>query len=57
MFSICFGFVGRKTGSKTDNQCHVFAEYDVDQPASAIVNFVNKVMATNPSQPQRSNFL
>ncbi|XP_054167937.1 tensin-1-like isoform X2 [Oppia nitens] len=50
---IIFGFVARKTGSKTDNQCHVFAEYDADQPASAIVNFVNKVMATNPTQSQQ----
>ena len=55
--SICFGFVARKTGSKTDNQCHVFAEYDADQPASAIVNFVNKVMATNPTQQHRPNLL
>ena len=53
--SLFFGFVARKTGSKTDNQCHLFAEHDSDQPASAIVNFVNKVMATSPSQ--RSNFL
>jgi tensin len=55
---ICFGFVARKTGSKTDNQCHVFAEYEPEQPASAIVNFVNKVMAANPTQQQqRSNML
>ena len=25
-------------------QCHVFAEFDPEQPARAIVNFVNKVM-------------
>ena len=25
-------------------QCHVFAELDLDQPARAIVNFVNKLM-------------
>jgi len=39
-----FGFVARKQGSATDNACHVFAELDPDQPASAIVNFVTRVM-------------
>uniref|UniRef100_A0A8C9RR00 Tensin 3 n=1 Tax=Scleropages formosus TaxID=113540 RepID=A0A8C9RR00_SCLFO len=39
-----FGFVARKTGSSTENVCHVFAEHDPEQPASAIVNFVSKVM-------------
>lgn len=39
-----FGFVARKPGSATDNACHLFAEIDPDQPASAIVNFVTKVM-------------
>ncbi|XP_049787724.1 tensin-1 [Schistocerca cancellata] len=40
----CFGFVARKQASKTDNQCHIFAELEPEQPASAIVNFVSKVM-------------
>ncbi|XP_038047143.1 tensin-like isoform X5 [Patiria miniata] len=39
-----FGFVSRKPGSKTDNQCHLFAEYEMEQPASAIVSFVTKVL-------------
>ncbi|XP_037066171.1 tensin-1 isoform X1 [Peromyscus leucopus] len=39
-----FGFVARKPGSTTDNACHLFAELDPNQPASAIVNFVSKVM-------------
>ncbi|KAL4217472.1 Tensin-3 [Mactra antiquata] len=39
-----FGFVARKQGSISDNCCHLFAELDPDQPASAIVNFVTKVM-------------
>lgn len=39
-----FGFVARKQGSATDNICHLFAEHDPEQPASAIVNFVSKVM-------------
>lgn len=34
----------RKHGGKGANQCHVFAEADPEQPAKAIVNFVNKVM-------------
>ncbi|CAH1789423.1 unnamed protein product [Owenia fusiformis] len=39
-----FGFVARKQGSNVDNACHIFTELDPDQPASAIVNFVSKVM-------------
>ncbi|XP_067086877.1 tensin-2-like isoform X3 [Osmerus mordax] len=39
-----FGFVARRTGSASENVCHLFAEMDPDQPAVAIVNFINKVM-------------
>ncbi|XP_037106884.1 tensin-2-like isoform X2 [Syngnathus acus] len=39
-----FGFVARRTGSATENVCHLFAELDPEQPAVAIVNFINKVM-------------
>lgn len=39
-----FGFIARKSGSSTENVCHLFAEHDPEQPASAIVNFVSKVM-------------
>ncbi|XP_041638256.1 tensin-2-like isoform X2 [Cheilinus undulatus] len=39
-----FGFVARRTGSTTENVCHLFAEMDPEQPAVAIVNFINKVM-------------
>jgi len=39
-----FGFVARKQGSPTDNACHIFAELDADQPGSAIVEFIMKVM-------------
>ncbi|RXM34484.1 Tensin [Acipenser ruthenus] len=42
-----FGFVARKQGSTTDNVSHLFAEMDPDQPATAIVNFVSKVMLDN----------
>ncbi|OCT74304.1 hypothetical protein XELAEV_18033265mg [Xenopus laevis] len=38
-----FGFVARK-GAGNHNICHLFAEHDPEQPASAIVNFVSKVM-------------
>ncbi|XP_068184787.1 tensin-2 isoform X2 [Antennarius striatus] len=39
-----FGFVARKPGSLGENVCHLFAELDPEQPAIAIVNFINKVM-------------
>ncbi|KAM6928121.1 tensin-2-like isoform 2-T2 [Xenentodon cancila] len=39
-----FGFVARRAGTATENVCHLFAELDPDQPAVAIVNFINKVM-------------
>lgn len=39
-----FGFVARRTGSTSENVCHLFAEMDPEQPAVAIVNFINKVM-------------
>ncbi|XP_055360893.1 tensin-1 isoform X7 [Betta splendens] len=41
-----FGFVARKQGSTTDNVSHLFAEMDPEQPASAIVNFVSKMIAS-----------
>ncbi|XP_069010960.1 tensin-1 isoform X4 [Embiotoca jacksoni] len=41
-----FGFVARKQGSTTDNVSHLFAELDPDQPASAIVNFVSKMIGS-----------
>ncbi|XP_071033229.1 tensin-2 isoform X30 [Parasteatoda tepidariorum] len=45
-----FGFVASKPTSPSDNQCHIFAELDPDQPASAIVNFVTKVMMAETQQ-------
>ncbi|KAM4731327.1 tensin-1 [Anableps anableps] len=44
--ALLFGFVARKQGSTTDNISHIFAELDPDQPASAIVNFVSKIIAS-----------
>ncbi|XP_028854940.1 tensin-2 isoform X2 [Denticeps clupeoides] len=39
-----FGFVAKRPGSASENVCHLFAELDPEQPATAIVNFINKVM-------------
>lgn len=39
-----FGLIAKKQGSATENACHIFAELDPSQPASAIVNFITKVM-------------
>ncbi|XP_048483378.1 tensin-2 isoform X2 [Plutella xylostella] len=41
-----FAFVARLTAG-CDNQCHVFAELEPEQPATAIVNFVNKALLGN----------
>lgn len=51
-----FGFVAKKGPSNGNNQCHLFAEYDSDQPASAIVNFVTNVLMSG-SCGARSNML
>lgn len=53
--SRCFGFIARKQASKTDNQCHIFAELEAEQPATAIVNFVTKVMMTSSSSTSSSH--
>lgn len=39
-----FGFVAKKAGGPGGNACHLFAELDPEQPASAIVTFITKVM-------------
>ncbi|XP_041945809.1 tensin-2-like isoform X3 [Alosa sapidissima] len=39
-----FGFVAKRTSSSSENVCHLFAELDPEQPATAIVNFINKIM-------------
>ncbi|XP_049864999.1 tensin isoform X2 [Pectinophora gossypiella] len=41
-----FAFVARASLG-ADNQCHVFAELEPEQPATAIVNFVNKALLGN----------
>lgn len=39
-----FGFVAKQGGGRGGNACHLFAELDPEQPASAIVTFVTKVL-------------
>lgn len=39
-----FGFVARRSPNAPDNACHVFAELDPEQPASAVVRFITNVM-------------
>ncbi|TSW75986.1 Tensin-2 [Bagarius yarrelli] len=34
----------QRSGSSLGNVCHLFAELDPEQPATAIINFINKVM-------------
>ena len=49
-----FGFVARKQSNVVDNACHLFAEIDPEQPASAIVSFVTKVMIGQAKTQQKS---
>ncbi|KAI8129783.1 hypothetical protein FF38_04598 [Lucilia cuprina] len=41
-----FAFVARRSASSKDNQCHIFCDLAINQPASAIVSFVNKTLPT-----------
>ena len=41
-----FAFVARRSPSCKDNQCHVFCDLAISQPASAIVSFANKTLPT-----------
>uniref|UniRef100_A0A914VEC3 SH2 domain-containing protein n=2 Tax=Plectus sambesii TaxID=2011161 RepID=A0A914VEC3_9BILA len=48
-----FGFVAKKLASRTDNACHIFAELEPEQPATAVVNFITKVMMGQAQQNQQ----
>ncbi|XP_055843548.1 uncharacterized protein LOC129910267 isoform X4 [Episyrphus balteatus] len=48
-----FAFVARRSPSSKDNQCHVFCDLAITQPATAIVSFANKVLPTE-QQPNRN---
>lgn len=39
-----FAFVAKKTCASNDNQCHIFCELEMRQPAAAIVSFAQKVL-------------
>ncbi|SPP84560.1 tensin [Drosophila guanche] len=41
-----FAFVARRSHSSKDNQCHVFCDLSVSQPAAAIVSFANRTLPT-----------
>lgn len=41
-----FAFVARRSHSTKDNQCHVFSDLSVAQPAAAIVSFANRTLPT-----------
>ncbi|KAH8311132.1 hypothetical protein KR044_004532 [Drosophila immigrans] len=49
-----FAFVARRSHSSKDNQCHVFCDLSVAQPAAAIVSFVNRTL---PTEKQRNYVL
>ncbi|KAI6216945.1 hypothetical protein M3Y95_01250100 [Aphelenchoides besseyi] len=48
-----FGFVARKSPSSLENSCHVFAELDPEQPASAVVRFITNVMMVQARSQQQ----
>lgn len=39
-----FAFVAKRACASNDNQCHIFCELEVKQPAAAIVSFAQKVL-------------
>ncbi|XP_062123570.1 tensin-3 [Drosophila sulfurigaster albostrigata] len=49
-----FAFVARRSHSSKDNQCHVFCDLSVAQPAAAIVSFANRTL---PTEKQRNYVL
>lgn len=49
-----FAFVARRSHSSKDNQCHVFSDLSVAQPAAAIVSFANRTL---PTEKQRNYVL
>ncbi|KAH8358792.1 hypothetical protein KR093_002519 [Drosophila rubida] len=49
-----FAFVARRSHSCKDNQCHVFCDLSVAQPAAAIVSFANRTL---PTEKQRNYVL
>lgn len=48
--------MAKKQSGGNDNTCHLFAELDPGQPASAIVNFVTKVMIGQGKKDWKKDF-
>ncbi|KAI9580004.1 tensin-1-like [Glossina fuscipes] len=46
-----FAFVARETAGAHDNHCHVFCDFEMNQPASAIVSFAKKVLRKGENAP------
>ncbi|XP_050340947.1 LOW QUALITY PROTEIN: tensin-3-like [Bactrocera neohumeralis] len=44
MFRTIFAFVARPLAGGKDNQCHIFCDLSVKQPASAIISFAQKIL-------------
>ena len=53
-----FGIIVKSRLAKDSNECHLFVELDPDQPAIAVVDFVNRYLipskqaAAMPKHPQ-----
>lgn len=44
MFRTIFAFVARPLAGGKDNQCHIFCDLSLKQPASAIISFAQKIL-------------
>jgi tensin len=49
-----FAFIAKKTTASSDNQCHIFCELELRQPASAIVSFAQKVLLDDATRQQHA---
>lgn len=49
-----FAFVAKKSTSSSDNQCHMFCELEMRQPAAAIVSFAQKVLLDDAARQQHA---
>ncbi|XP_070490417.1 tensin homolog isoform X2 [Chironomus tepperi] len=49
-----FAFVAKKTATSSDNQCHIFCELEMRQPATAITSFAQKVLMDESARQQHA---
>lgn len=49
-----FAFVAKKTPTSSDNQCHIFCELEIRQPATAITSFAQKVLMDESARQQHA---